>query len=480
MARINGLTLILLAMTTMMIGRLQVKATRVDMQRVWSRNMTNAVHRGNARLNRLETPITGEVSLAADLGVPVKRGQHVGEFMMTMGIGTPPRKMIGIVDTGSNLIWTQSQRCTSCDSQPDHIFEPAKSRTYNKLSCSSPLCSALPTKTCTPDCEYTYFYGDESKTQGVLSKETFTMWNSSGKPQSIPGMAFGCSYRTQGDGFSEADGLVGLGRGSLSLISQIGSTVGSKFSYCLTSYASKSASETSPLFFGSAADLKGTNIMPTPMIKNSARPDLDTFYYISVKGIRVGTILADIPAGTLDIGKDGEGGFIIDSGTTLTYLSPKAFNGVSQALDSALGWNVVDGSHYGYNLCYVVPLGVTQDNLPNVTFHMGGGADYVVEGKYNFALVDPDKDLLCLLMLEMAQESAAKVPSILGNFQQQNIHILFDNDNEEISFTPASCSDLSQPDFDKRFMVSGSPASTLALVSFIVIFIFHFINSTLS
>ncbi|XP_057815439.2 aspartic proteinase nepenthesin-2-like [Cryptomeria japonica] len=226
MARINTLTFILMAIITVMNGRVQVKTMRVDMQRVWSRNMTNAVHSTNARLKR----ITGEASPAADLGAPVQSGQHVAEFMMTMGIGTPPRKMIGIVDTGSDLIWRKYQPCTGCNSQPAHIFEPAKSSTYNKLSCSSPLCFALPTKTCTPDCQYKYSYGDGSTTQGVLSKETFTLWESSGKQHSIPELAFGCSHDTRGDAFSEADGLVGIGRDGLSLISQIGSTVGSEFS----------------------------------------------------------------------------------------------------------------------------------------------------------------------------------------------------------------------------------------------------------
>ncbi|GLJ18899.1 hypothetical protein SUGI_0337700 [Cryptomeria japonica] len=123
--------------------------------------MTNAVHRSNARLKRLQTVIKAvKASHTADLGAPVKIGQHLGEFSMTMGIGTAPRKMIGIVDTGSDLTWTQCQPCTNCSSQPDLIFEPANSITYNKLSCSAPLCSALPTKTCMPDCGYPYSYAD--------------------------------------------------------------------------------------------------------------------------------------------------------------------------------------------------------------------------------------------------------------------------------------------------------------------------------
>ncbi|GLJ18898.1 hypothetical protein SUGI_0337680 [Cryptomeria japonica] len=89
MARINTLTFILLAIIIVMNGRVQVKAFRVDMQRVWSRNMTNAVHRSNARLKRLETAIRGKASHTTDLGAPVKSVQSAGEFMMTMGFSLP-------------------------------------------------------------------------------------------------------------------------------------------------------------------------------------------------------------------------------------------------------------------------------------------------------------------------------------------------------------------------------------------------------
>lgn len=79
--------------------------------------------------------------------------------------------------------------------------------------------------------------------------------------------------------------------------------------------------------------MNGAKVKSTPMVKNSNRPDLNTFYYISVKGISVGTTLANIPKGTFDIREDGSGGFIIDSGTTLTYLSPTAFDAVAKVLN---------------------------------------------------------------------------------------------------------------------------------------------------
>ncbi|KAH9332043.1 hypothetical protein KI387_004151, partial [Taxus chinensis] len=193
------------------------------------------------------------------------------------------------------------------------------------------------------------------------------------------------------------------------------------------------------------------------------RPHLNTMYYISVKSITVGTTLAAIdPHATFDIREDGSGGFIIDSASTVTYLAPAAFRAVADVVDLTLNWNEANGSDFGFSLCYQMPPGETPASFPDTMFYLEGGAEYVVEGKYNFAVVDEKTSLVCMLMLEMDEASVANgAPSILGNMQQQNYHILYDNGNQMLSFTPASCRDISEPAFDQSFLFtpSSSPPS---------------------
>jgi len=71
----------------------------------------------------------------------VKSG--VGEYLMNIAIGTPPQTFTTIMDTGSDLVWTQCDPCNECYPQKDAVFNPAASSTYQLLSCTSPLCLVL-------------------------------------------------------------------------------------------------------------------------------------------------------------------------------------------------------------------------------------------------------------------------------------------------------------------------------------------------
>ncbi|GLJ18897.1 hypothetical protein SUGI_0337660 [Cryptomeria japonica] len=173
------------------------------------------------------------------------------------------------------------------------------------------------------------------------------------------------------------------------------------------------------------------------------------------RGKNVGEFL-----GRLDIQEDGSGGFIIDSGSAFSYLIPEAFTLVAEAVDLALGWDRADGSDYGFSLCYQIPQGNTTYVFPDITFIFSRNVPYVVDQKYNFRLVDEKRGLVCMLILEIEETSAVKSPSILGSYQQQNYHILYDIGNYTLSFAPTTCADLLQPAFDQSFLPTESPANS--------------------
>jgi hypothetical protein len=169
----------------------------------------------------------------------------------------------------------------------------------------------LPFQTCATSCQYDYLYGDGSSTSGALASETLTIGTGV-----IPGVAFGCGHSNLGS-FAGAGGLVGLGKGPLSLISQAGAVASKKFSYCLVPLGS---AQTSPLFVGDSVAASG--VAYTPMLTNNANP---TFYYAGVTGITVAGKPVTYPAATFNLDASGQGGLILDSGTTLTYLETAAF-----------------------------------------------------------------------------------------------------------------------------------------------------------
>ncbi|KAL0431176.1 UNVERIFIED_CONTAM: Aspartic proteinase nepenthesin-1 [Sesamum radiatum] len=359
----------------------------------------------------------------ASIEAPIRAGN--GEYLMDLSIGTPPTSYSAILDTGSDLIWTQCKPCKQCFNQPTPIFDPAKSSSFSKLSCSSDLCTALPSSSCTDSsCEYLYTYGDYSSTQGFMATETFAF----GKV-SVPKVGFGCGLDNEGGGFDQGGGLMGLGRGPLSLISQLDEP---KFSYCLTSIDS---TKSSTLLVGSLASLNTSSqmdsIKTTPLIENPSSP---SFYYLSLEGITIGDTRLPIEKSTFALNEDGSGGMIIDSGTTITYLEQSAFDVVKEEFTKQMQLPVDKSDQTGLELCFKLPSDAQSIEVPKLVFHFEGGADLDLPGE-NYIISDPS-GVACLAM------GSSLGMSIFGNYQQQNTLVVHDLVKETIAFVRTQCDQL--------------------------------------
>ncbi|KAI4343496.1 hypothetical protein L6164_010837 [Bauhinia variegata] len=404
-------------------GGLRVKLQHVDAGKNLTKleRVRHGIKRGNHRLERLNAMVLAAASPDSELEAPIHAGN--GEYLMTLSIGTPPQEYSAVLDTGSDLIWTQCKPCSQCYKQPTPIFDPQLSSTFSKLSCSSDLCSSLPSSTCSDGCQYVYAYGDYSMTQGILGTETFTLGDS-GNQVSVQNIGFGCGEDNEGNGFEQASGLVGLGRGPLSLVSQLKE---SKFSYCLTSMED---SKTSTLFLGSMnSSSKGA--LTTPLLRNPSQP---SFYYLSLEGITVGDTRLSIEKSTLEFSDDGRGGVIIDSGTTITYIEQSAFAELKKEFTSQTKLAADDSGSTGLDVCFTLPSGTTQVEIPKLVFHFKG-ADLELPAD-NYIIADSNLGLACLAM------GASSGMSIFGNIQQQNMLVNHDLEKETISFIPAQCDDL--------------------------------------
>ncbi|KAL6126315.1 hypothetical protein ACLB2K_074366 [Fragaria x ananassa] len=193
--------------------------------------------------------------------------QGSGEYFTRIGVGSPPKYLYMVLDTGSDVVWLQ----------------------------------------CAP-----FSYGDGSFTFGDFSTETLTFRRSK-----VPKVALGCGHDNEGL-FVGAAGLLGLGRGKLSFPSQTGSRFNSKFSYCLVDRSA--SSKPSSVVFGDSAVSRTARF--TPLVPN---PKLDTFYYMELLGISVGgTRVPGVTASLFKLDPSGNGGVIIDSGTSVTRLTRSA------------------------------------------------------------------------------------------------------------------------------------------------------------
>ncbi|KAF0905250.1 hypothetical protein E2562_003851 [Oryza meyeriana var. granulata] len=401
-----------------------------------SQFVRDALRRDMHRRARFRRELASSSS-AGTVSAPTRKDlPNGGEYIMTLAIGTPPLSYPAIADTGSDLVWTQCAPCgKQCFKQPSPLYNPSSSPTFRVLPCNSSLnlcAAALAGATPPPGCacRYNQTYGT-GWTAGVQGMETFTFGSSPADRVRVPGIAFGCSNASSDD-WNGSAGLVGLGRGGLSLVSQLAAGM---FSYCLTPFQDTNSKST--LLLGPAAALNGTGVWSTPFVPRPSKPPMSTYYYLNLTGISVGTTALSIPPNAFSLRADGTGGLIIDSGTTITSLVDAAYKRVRAAVQSQVKLPVTDGSNAtGLDLCFALPSPTSAPpaTLPTMTLHFDG-ADMELPVE-NYMILDGG--MWCLAMRNQTDGEL----STLGNYQQQNLHILYDVQKEMLSFAPAKCSTL--------------------------------------
>ncbi|KAJ8438705.1 hypothetical protein Cgig2_013751 [Carnegiea gigantea] len=352
----------------------------------------------------------------------------MGEHIMEVSLGTPPVSQLAIADTGSDLIWIQCQPCVQCYHQKLPIFDPRKSSSYKVESCDSDACQELSSRsTCTQrnTCKYSYAYGDQSQTEGDLATETLTFGTTKGSKASFPKVSLGCGHNNQGTFREDGSGLIGLGGGPLSLVSQLTSSAGGKFSYCLIPFLQE-GNFSSKISFGQAAEVSGRGVVSTPLVKKSP----DTFYFLTLEGLTVGddnetsTFVSFKRSSTNDFSRDQteEGNIIIDSGTTLTMLPSDMFSELNSALAEKIQGTQVDDPSGVLQLCYQSN-GAKDLNIPTITAQFSGAK---IELNPVNTFIQVAEEVVCLAMVPADQIA------IWGNIAQSNFLVGYDLEGGKI------------------------------------------------
>ncbi|PIN11511.1 Aspartyl protease [Handroanthus impetiginosus] len=385
--------------------------------------------------------ISGQLTATLESGVSLGSG----EYFMDVFVGTPPKHFSLILDTGSDLNWIQCVPCYDCFEQTGPYYDPSKSSSFRNISCNDPRCHLVsspdpprPCKNENQSCPYYYWYGDSSNTTGDFAVETFTvnLTGPNGKSEfkRVDNVMFGCGHWNRGL-FHGAAGLLGLGRGPLSFSSQLQSLYGHSFSYCLVDRNSNS-SISSKLIFGENKDLLNHQELNFTTLVDGKEKLVDTFYYLHIKSIVVGGEVLDIPEETWEFSSDGSGGTIIDSGTTLSYFVDPAYKIIKEAfVKKVKGYPVVEDFPI-LDPCYNVS-GVKKPKLPSFGIVFSDGAVWNFPVENYFIKLEPD-DIVCLAILGTPRSAL----SIIGNYQQQNFHVLYDTKQSRLGFAPAKCADL--------------------------------------
>ncbi|XP_043718164.1 aspartyl protease family protein 2-like [Telopea speciosissima] len=348
--------------------------------------------------------------------------QGSGEYFTRLGIGTPPKYAYMVLDTGSDIVWIQCSPCRKCYTQADPVFDPKKSGSYAGVTCSSPLCRRLDVSGCSKQkmCLYQVSYGDGSFTVGDFSTETLTF-----RRRKVGNVALGCGHDNEGL-FIGAAGLLGLGRGRLSFPSQTGRRFGRKFSYCLVDRQA-SASKPSSIVFGESSVSRSAVF--TPMLTN---PKLDTFYYVQVTGMSVGGVpVPGITASMFRLDAAGNGGVIVDSGTSVTRLTRRAYIALRDAFRAGTQLKRAPGFSL-FDTCYDLS-GKSVVKVPTLVMHFGGGANLALPAN-NYLIPVDNNGVFCF-----AFAGTTSGLSIIGNIQQQGYRVVFDSAGSRVGFSPNGC-----------------------------------------
>ncbi|GLT76955.1 hypothetical protein SLA2020_485870 [Shorea laevis] len=389
-----------------------------------SQRLTNAFRRS---INRLSHFNTSRHELQSD----VFPDGDIGEYIMNISIGTPPVEILGIADTGSDLIWTQCKPCAHCYKQDAPLFDPKSSSTYEPLSCLSTECKTLnatmngtfcATKAGDSTCLYTYTYGNGSGfTKGDIATETVTLTSVSGEPIAFPKTIIGCGRNNSAGFFDKREfGIIGLGGGVISLVSQLGPSIDGKFSYCLVPMSDVHYF-LSKIYFGANAIVSGYGVVTTPLVKKNP----DTFYLLTLQAISVDDLIIEFKGSVFGT---TEGNIIIDSGTTMTMLPKYFYLELESAIASKIQAKRVHEPDMVSGLCYKFN---SNFKVPKI----------VVRFAFASVKLDPlntfimrSKDVGCFTFLPTDDGIA-----IYGNLNQMNFLIGYDTMKRTVSFKPTDC-----------------------------------------
>ncbi|XP_042515229.1 aspartyl protease family protein At5g10770-like [Macadamia integrifolia] len=362
---------------------------------------------------------------ASAVNLPANSGQSLGNgnFVVRIGIGTPKQDFTVAFDTGSDLTWIQCQPCAGmCYSQQDSIFNPSNSSTYSNILCGHHACEQLQSATgnsapCTTSCIYQTVYADGSYSSGYFARDKLTL-----SPSDVfLKFKFGCGEQNQGM-FGSADGLLGLGRNKVSMVSQTSQKYGKIFSYCLPS----TTNSTGYLAFGNQTSTTSRKIHYTPLLNDNRGP---SFYFLNLTGISVKGKQLAISSSVFTTS-----GTIIDSGTVITRLPPAAYSALTKAFRGAMSKYPLAPAYSMLDTCFNL-VEYSTVKIPSIVFHFGGGTNLNVDK--SGILVQANSTQYCLAF---AGNSGASDVAILGNMQQQTFKLVYDVAAETLGFGAKGCS----------------------------------------
>ncbi|KAF7828655.1 aspartic proteinase-like protein 2 [Senna tora] len=344
-----------------------------------------------------------------------------GYYTTRLWIGTPPQMFALIVDTGST----------------DPKFQPELSSTYEPVKCTLDC-------NCDNDrnqCMYERQYAEMSTSSGVLGNDVVSFGNQSElEPQRA---VFGCENLETGDLYSQhADGIMGLGRGDLSIVDQLvdKNVISDSFSLCYGG-----------MDFGGGAMVLGGISPPLDMVFAHSDPVRSPYYNIDLKEIHVAGKQLSLNPKVFD----GKHGTVLDSGTTYAYLPEEAFLAFKDAIMKELhSFKQIPGPDPNYNdICFSgagIVVSELSKSFPTVDMVFGNGQKFSLSPENYLFRHSKVRGAYCLGVFQNGKDPT----TLLGGIIVRNTLVMYDRENSKVGFWKTNCSELWE-----RLHLSASPPS---------------------
>ncbi|KAL5197390.1 hypothetical protein ABZP36_000902 [Zizania latifolia] len=348
-----------------------------------------------------------------------------GYYTTRLYIGTPPQEFALIVDSGSTVTYVPCATCEQCGNHQDPRFQPDRSSTYSPVKCNVD---------CTCDneknqCTYERQYAEMSSSSGVLGEDIVSFGKESElKPQLA---VFGCENTETGDLFSQhADGIMGLGRGQLSIMDQLvdKGVISDSFSLCYGG-----------MDVGGGTMVLGGMPAPPDMVFSHSDPVRSPYYNIELKELHVAGKALRLDSKIFD----SKHGTVLDSGTTYAYLPEQAFVAFKDAVTNKVhSLKKIRGPDPNYkDICFAgAGRNVSQLSLvfPDVDMVFGNGQKLSLSPENYLFRHSKVEGAYCLGVFQNGKDPT----TLLGGIIVRNTLVTYDRHNEKIGFWKTNCSEL--------------------------------------
>ncbi|XP_075096687.1 aspartic proteinase 36 isoform X1 [Nicotiana tabacum] len=348
-----------------------------------------------------------------------------GYYTTRLWIGTPSQRFALIVDTGSTVTYVPCITCKQCGKHQDPRFQPEMSSTYQPVKCNID---------CTCDnereqCIYERQYAEMSSSSGVLGEDIVSFGNQS---ELAPQRAvFGCENRETGDLYSQhADGIMGLGRGDLSIVDQLVEkhVISDSFSLCYGG-----------MDFGGGAMVLGGIKPPEDMVFTNSDPVRSPYYNIELKEMHVAGKALNLNPRVFD----GNHGTVLDSGTTYAYLPEAAFAAFKNAVMKAVhSLKQIEGPDPNYkDICFSgagSDISQLSKAFPPVDMVFTNGKKLSLSPENYLFRHSKVRGAYCLGIFQNGKDAT----TLLGGIIVRNTLVTYDREHETIGFWKTNCSEL--------------------------------------